>query len=85
VTDTQLRDGALRWVAGGTGSQDKIRLVAADPFGDAAALTFLSPAAMAGLLAQAAPQFASMPTAVGSASSLLAAGTDETYLVSSGT
>jgi hypothetical protein len=60
VTDAQLQAGALQWVAGSDGTQDQIRVVAGDPFGDAAAQSFLSPAAMANLLAPAPALFAPM-------------------------
>jgi hypothetical protein len=43
VTDQQLLAGALVWVAGGAGSGDQIRVVARDPFGDSASLTFDAP------------------------------------------
>jgi hypothetical protein len=75
-----LRDGALLWIAGGTGSRDQIRLVAADPFGSVSPLTFQSPAAMAGLLAQAPASLTSAPS--GSNASLLADSSDQLYLVS---
>jgi hypothetical protein len=83
VTDTQLRDGALLWVAGATGSRDQIRLAAADPFGTTSAQTFLTPEAMAGLLAQAPASLTSAPS--GSNASLLPDSSDQLYLASSGT
>jgi hypothetical protein len=78
VTDAQLQAGALQWVAGSAGTQDQIKVVAGDPFGDAAAQTFLSPAAMANLLAQAPVQFAAMTT--GSSDPLVGPKPGEIYL-----
>src|SRR6185369_16542301 len=46
VSDAQLQSGALLWIAGQAGSQDQIRVTAGDPFGEAGAVNFMTPAAM---------------------------------------
>jgi hypothetical protein len=86
VTGAQLQAGALQWIAGEAGSQDEIQVIASDPFGSAPALEFLSPAAMATLLAQASEPIlaqASAPIAFApsdSASALYTSENDTVYL-----
>ena len=82
VSDAQLRSGALLWITGQAGSQDQIRVTAGDPFGEAAALNFTTPAAMAALIAQAPASLASAPS--GTDTSLLQTDDDQIYLAGNG-
>jgi hypothetical protein len=81
VTDAQLLAGALQWVTGQAGASDQIRVVAGDPFGDAAAQTFMTPEMMAGLLAQTPASL--MASGSGTTPSLLPPDDQQLYLGSS--
>ena len=83
ISDAQLQSGALLWISGQAGSQDQIRVTAGDPFGEAAAaINFMTPVAMASLIAQAPASLASAPS--GTEMSLLQSSNDQIYLVGNG-